>query len=594
MDHLVKFKNELGQIFERTLQMPKLDTKLASLQALANFLSVAERKDTKDFIKLLPLMSGVVTQAFAEEDETVLEDCLVEFNELAEIEPNFFRADFETLYTAFKPVVAYKDFANNAIRHQPMEFAVTMLERKPTLAKKNEALTKDVLEQIFQLMIDIDEDIDSDWITPKEGFAGEEEEEDNVNFGKQAIDRLIAGVGDVFMLPLIGQLVTNTIANEQDWRYKHAGIMAFSQVGEYVDEVSKIQAMVPVVLQHLQHPNPKVRYASLHCIGQLADDMPGDFQKHFHAEIMPALINALDDAAPRVQSHACACLTNFCENASKELLAPCLQALSQKFCALVNDGISMCKENATTALGTVVEKVGEDFAPYFAETIQFLVNALNQFSGPEYKQFRGQSIESITIICSAVGLEAFRPVADSVIGIMLQIQNTQLEKRDSQRVYLLSAWQRVALLMKSEFGAYLPQVLPSVLSMAALTPAMGIAGQDTLAQLTDVLNEVTPTTHAEGDKAVNVVTDELEEKDVAIQMLSVFIDEAPEVCYDYMQQISSLLLSLTSYTANDSIRSSSAQSLPGLMKAAKARNVPIADLHAMAKTFNKNIYDAMT
>ena len=194
--------------------MPKLDTKLASLQALANFLSVAERKDTKDFIKLLPLMSGVVTQAFAEEDETVLEDCLVEFNELAEIEPNFFRADFETLYTAFKPVVAYKDFANNAIRHQPMEFAVTMLERKPTLAKKNEALTKDVLEQIFQLMIDIDEDIDSDWITPKEGFAGEEEEEDNVNFGKQAIDRLIAGVGDVFMLPLIGQLVTNTIANE--------------------------------------------------------------------------------------------------------------------------------------------------------------------------------------------------------------------------------------------------------------------------------------------------------------------------------------------------------------------------------------------
>ena len=57
---------------------------------------------------------------------------------------------------------------------------------------------------------------------------------------------------------------------------------------------------------------------------------------------------------------------------------------------------------------------------------------------------------------------------------MLQIQNTQLEKRDSQRVYLLSAWQRVCLLMKEEFGQYLPQVLPSVLSMAALNPEMGI------------------------------------------------------------------------------------------------------------------------
>lgn len=146
LDHLVKYKNELGGIFERTLQFQKLDIKLAALQALSNYLSVAERKDTKDFIRLLPLMTGVVTQAFQEEDETVLEDAMVEFNELAEIEPNFFRADFKMLYEAFKPIVAYKDFANNSIRHQPMEFVVTMIERKPTLAKKDEPLIKDVLE----------------------------------------------------------------------------------------------------------------------------------------------------------------------------------------------------------------------------------------------------------------------------------------------------------------------------------------------------------------------------------------------------------------------------------------------------------------
>ena len=61
------------------------------------------------------------------------------------------------------------------------------------------------------------------------------------------------------MLPLIGLLVQNTIANDQDWRYKHAGIMAFSQVGEYVDEVDKIRQMMPIVVQHLQHPNPGAR-----------------------------------------------------------------------------------------------------------------------------------------------------------------------------------------------------------------------------------------------------------------------------------------------------------------------------------------------
>jgi hypothetical protein len=69
------------------------------------------------------------------------------------------------------------------------------------------------------------------------------------------------------MLPLIAELVQNTIANESDWRYKNAGILAFSQVGEYVDEPSKIAPMIPVLEAHLSHVNPKIRHASLHCIG---------------------------------------------------------------------------------------------------------------------------------------------------------------------------------------------------------------------------------------------------------------------------------------------------------------------------------------
>ena len=63
---------------------------------------------------------------------------------------------------------------------------------------------------------------------PKEGFVGGDEEENNVSFGKTQIDRLIATIGDETMLPLICQLVENTVANDEDWRYKHAGISAFS------------------------------------------------------------------------------------------------------------------------------------------------------------------------------------------------------------------------------------------------------------------------------------------------------------------------------------------------------------------------------
>ena len=45
----------------------------------------------------------------------------------------------------------------------------------------------------------------------------------------------------------------------------------------------------------------------------------------------------------------------------------------------------MTKENSVTTLGTIVEKIGEDFVPYFNDTINFLITYLDQFSSAEYK-----------------------------------------------------------------------------------------------------------------------------------------------------------------------------------------------------------------
>lgn len=117
MDHLVKYKDDLSGIFQKTLAHKSLDVRLAALQAVANYLQIAESKDVKSFTTLLAPMTQVVTAALAAEDETTLEDALVEFNELAEVEPSFFRPHFKDIYDQLKPVMAQKDFANNTIRH---------------------------------------------------------------------------------------------------------------------------------------------------------------------------------------------------------------------------------------------------------------------------------------------------------------------------------------------------------------------------------------------------------------------------------------------------------------------------------------------
>lgn len=54
-------------------------------------------------------------------------------------------------------------------------------------------------------MIDIDDEIEASWLSPKEGFQQDgDEEEDHVAFGKNCVDRLVSSIGDEIMLPLIG------------------------------------------------------------------------------------------------------------------------------------------------------------------------------------------------------------------------------------------------------------------------------------------------------------------------------------------------------------------------------------------------------
>jgi hypothetical protein len=62
-------------------------------------------------------MANVPIKAVAQDDETVLEDALVEFNEMAEIEPKFFRQNFKEMFNLFLPIVAKNDYTNSSIRH---------------------------------------------------------------------------------------------------------------------------------------------------------------------------------------------------------------------------------------------------------------------------------------------------------------------------------------------------------------------------------------------------------------------------------------------------------------------------------------------
>ena len=216
--------------------------------------------------------------------------------------------------------------------------------------------------------------------------------------------------------------------------------MAFSQVGEYIENISDISAMVPVVLAHLSHENPKVRFAALHCIGQISDDMTEDFQETYGADVLPAMIKNLEDPVPRVSAHCCSAITNFMDGAKEDLVMPHFADLSAKLGKLMQDGISIQKENSVTAFASSAVAIKEKFDQYFGETLDLLLKCLDSNPQPAYKQYRAQLIEAITLISSAVSVPVFEGRADVIIQAMIFIQKSNLEENDPQRSYLLSAW----------------------------------------------------------------------------------------------------------------------------------------------------------
>lgn len=174
-----------------------------------------------------------------------------------------------------------------------------------------------------------------------------------------------------------------------DWKYRHAGLMALSAIGEGCHQQMEgiLNEIVNFVLLFLQDPvstnnclihncyysfkwqiekpllkprsifqHPRVRYAACNAVGQMATDFAPGFQKKFHekvshkssntqtwrrgiafqnvclhdflSQVIAALLQTMEDQGnQRVQAHAAAALINFTEDCPKSLLIPYLDNL---------------------------------------------------------------------------------------------------------------------------------------------------------------------------------------------------------------------------------------------------------------------------
>ncbi|CCJ30144.1 unnamed protein product, partial [Pneumocystis jirovecii] len=574
----------LKEIFQFGLQDENIKVRLSSLKALSSLLAYSDF-NSQGLSSLLPLMLNILPPFLDSFDSDSLTSSLTSLIDLAEVYPKMFKPYFPTVVQFFIECLKNKNLDNSS-RQSSLEFLVTFSEGAPIMCTKDENYAKSVVYECLSFMteVGVEEGDDlNEWLeTDDLDFSGSEM---NHVVGEQAMDRLARKLGGKVLLPVIFQWLPSLISS-QDWRQRHASLMAISAIAEGCEKLMKIELerILDMVLPLLKDIHPRVRWAACNAVGQMSTDFARTMQKKFHRQVLGALIPVLEAPEPRVQAHAAAALVNFCEEANNKILEPYLDDILNRLFCLLKSQKCYVQEQAITTIATVADAVETKFNKYYDSIMPLLINILNQAKQQEYRLLRGKAIECVTLIelAMAVGKEKFSENSNEVIQTLGLIQSifyklyifilillgTVTEPDDPQGSYLIAAWGRICKVMGKDFIPYLGAIMPSLLHSAKLKPDFTVLDDDDDREKY-LQEDGWEFIYVQGQQ-IGIKTSVLEEKCVAIEMLLCYASELKAAFEPYVDEVFiDVVIPGLRFYFHDGVRSASTKAVPQLLSCVK-------------------------
>ncbi|KAG0075833.1 hypothetical protein BGZ90_009451, partial [Linnemannia elongata] len=406
-------------LFNAGLNDANLLVRLSAVKATVSFIQDTNHETRNAMDKtMMPMMESLAAFKKAKY-EVALVEAASALIELAERAPRLFRHIVSTIPMLIE--MAEEKTLEDQTRQVMLELMITLAECSPSWFKRVPDFVTRIVPVSLEMMTELEDE--ADWY-----MADDQDEEDTH---------------------------TNAmLANEQEWKCRHAGLMAISAMGEGCGRVmeSELTKIVHMVVPFLRDSHARVRFAACHTIGQMATDFAGPLQKNHHAVVLTNLIPVMDDAPyPRIRSHAAAALVNFCEDIDKAILGPYLDAIFDRLLSLLSTGTTFVQEQAITTMAAVADSAGDKFLTYYSRVMPLLMSVLRQATSPEYRLLRGKAME-----CG------------------IQTQTSLIEADDPQTSYLLAAWARVCKVLGPDFVPYLDIVMPPLLTSARLKPDLAV------------------------------------------------------------------------------------------------------------------------
>ncbi|KAJ2897673.1 Importin subunit beta-3 [Zalerion maritima] len=552
------------EAFSKGFKDDSVSVRIASMEAFASFFRSIPRKHQSKYFSLLPEVLNILVPIKDSKDSDDLSKALVSLIDLAELSPKMFKPLFRNLVGFSISVIQDKELSDMC-RQNALELMATFADYAPSMCRKDETFTNDMVMQCLSLMTDLGEDDENaaEWLAQED--LDQEESDLNHVAGEQCMDRLANKLGGATILgPTFNWLPR--MMSSMAWRDRHAALMAISAISEGCRELmlGELSQVLDLVVPALKDSHPRVQWAGCNALGQMSTDFAPTMQKDHSETVLTAIIPVLQSQHARVKSHAAAALVNFCEEAEKSILEPHLENLLGNLFTLLRNDQKYVQEQALSTIATIADSAEAAFATYYNTLMPLLVNVLKSENDKEHRLLRAKAMECATLIALAVGKQRLGNDAMVLVQLLANIQQNITDQDDPQAQYLMHCWGRMCRVMESEFLPFLDNVMPPLLELASAKADIQLLDDDTQVEALQQEEgwELLPLK----GKTIGIRTSTMEDKHVAIELLVVYAQvlkgEFARYVPDIMEKIA---LPGLAFFFHDPVRYISAKLVPQLL-----------------------------
>ncbi|GAB1315390.1 hypothetical protein MFIFM68171_05600 [Madurella fahalii] len=463
-DHIAK----LLELFSRTLRDPQsADVRINSMMSIGAMLLMFEPLEDEEAVAalqaLIPSMVDVLKDAVQAGDDEKTEQAFEVFQQFLAYESALLGKYLKDLVQFMIDLAANKQ-AEDDVRTQALAFLAQTVRYRRMKIQGMKDMGQELTQKSLLILTEIDD----------------EEDEDEMGPARSALALLDQLANDLpprqVIVPLLDALPKFATSSEAG--YRKAGILALGTVVEGAPDfiASQVKAIMPLAIQLLNDPDVGVRHTALIGLARLADDIAEELSA-YNEPIMAALVKNLQAAMEATSDQklakknieiirsVCGALDAMSDGLDAEFMKRYAGELIGSIGALVSHSDFKVKVAASGALGAIAESLGEDFKPYFEQTVHALGAYLTIKDSEDDLALRSGVCDSMGRIAAAVGAETFQPY---VVDLMrsseeaLQLDNSRL--RESSFIL----WSSLAKVYEKDFAPFLPGVFKGLFASLEL------------------------------------------------------------------------------------------------------------------------------